>query len=175
MIMKLIQRLLFFTLAVMVISSCGAAYQQRRASEKQAEIKANREALENCDFILEVTRIIPRGFPSKSSNGEYQLRLKGDVVDTRLPFMGSSHDAQYGGVDEISIVFEKETVNLIKDFSNAATGEYRYQFSGGKGKDRWTVTLQVYDNGTANIGCSSNGGRYMSYIANLVIPQRNDE
>lgn len=171
-LMKYFQRLFLFALAVMVISSCGASYKQQHAAEKQAEIKANVAALENCDFILEVTRIIPRGFPSKASNGEYQLRLKGDVVDTRLPYMGSSHEAQYGGVDEISIVFENETVNLIKDFADAAKGEYRYQFTGGKGKDKWTVTLQIYDNGSANIGASSNGGKYMSYIANLVVPTK---
>lgn len=172
--MKFIQRLLFFALMVMVIASCGTAYQQKRAAAKKAERLVYTRALENCDFILEVNRIIPRGFPARASNGEYTLRLEGDIVDTRLPYFGSSHEAQYGGVDEISIVFDKEKVDLIKDFSNAEDGEYRYQFTGGKGPDRWTVTLQVYDNGTANIGCSSNGGKYMSYIASLVIPQRND-
>lgn len=172
--MKRLQNLLLGTLAVMIIASCGASYQEtkeKRAAEKAAERAAIVKALENADFILDVTQIIPHGYPSRMSSGEYQLRLKGDVVNTRLPFIGSSHEAQFGGVDELSIVFENEKVQVIKDFSAAATkGEYRYQFKGGKGKDTWTVTLQVFDSGSASINCSTTGGRFMNFFANLELP-----
>ena len=176
--MKNIARLIVLLLSLATISSCGASYQEskaRRAAEKEAERAATVQALENADFILEVTRIIPRGFPSKISSGEYQLRIEGDVVTTRLPYIGVSHEATYGGADEISIVFDKEKVQLLKDFSKQNKGEYLYQFQGGKGKDKWTVTLQVYDNGTASIGCSASGGRYMSYFANMVLPVKNEK
>lgn len=176
--MKNMQKVLILILSALTICSCGASYQAARAqrnAEKEAERAAIAQALENADFILEVTRIIPRGFPSRISTGEYQLRLEGNVVTTRLPFFGVSHEAAYGGVDDISIVFEKEKVTLLKDFSNGAKGEYRYQFTGGKGKDKWTVNLQVYDNGSANIGCTTTGGRYMSYFANLVLPQPHEK
>jgi len=172
--MKTFEKILFLCLSLLIITSCGASYQASkaaRAAEKEAERIAMTEALEKADFILDITRIIPRGFPSRISTGEYQLRLEGDVVTTRLPFFGVSHEASYGGVDEISIVFDKEKVDLMTDFSNKDRGEYLYRFTGGKGKDKWTVTLQIYDNGTASIGCSTSGGRYMSYYANLVLPE----
>ena len=176
--MKHLQNLLLGLLAVMVITSCGASYQEtkaQRAAEKAAERAAIVQALENADFILEVTQIIPHGYPSRISSGEYSLRLQGNVVNTRLPFIGTSHDAQFGGVDELSIVFEKEKVQLVKDFSQVPkNGEYRYQFKGGKGKDVWTVTLQVFDNGSASINCSTTGGRFMNYFATLVLPTDED-
>ena len=178
--MKNLQWFLFLVLAAVLLSSCGAAYQEnrmRRAAEKEAEQLAILKALADSDFILEVTQIIPRGFPSRHSQGEYSLRLKGDVVTTRLPYMGVSYDApSYGGTDDdVSIVFEKEQVVVLKDFSKAASkGEYLYQFKGGKGKQPWTVTLSIFDSGSATITCAGSGSRFMTFFANLVIPQ-NDE
>ena len=153
----------------LILGSCGAAMQASRA-EREAERLAYAEAIQKGDFILDITQIIPRGYPSRTSTGEYSLRLKESVVDTRLPFLGESRMPVFGGNDEISIVFEKEKVVLQSDFSDARKGEYRYIFQGGKGQDKWTVTLQLYDNGRANIGCASRSGRYMSFIANIVIP-----
>ena len=175
--MKSIRTLLFLVLAGMIMCSCGASYQEakeRRAAEKEAERAAFAAALQNCDFTLEITRLIPRGYPSRESVGEYRLRLEKDVVTTRLPFLGESREAAYGG-DEISIVFNKEKVNLIKDFADADKGEYRYQFRGGEGNGKWTVSIQVYDNGSALIGCQGTGSRYMSYYANLILPQKDAE
>jgi len=177
--MKTLRNILFFSLIGVLLASCGAsssASKSARSAEKQAERQANVQALENCDFILEVTQVIPRGFPSRATNGEYQLKLEGDVVTTRLPFIGTSHEAQYGGTDNISIVFDKEKVKLMKDFSDAAKkGEYRYQFKGGQSGTTWTITLQVFDNGSASIGASGSGGQYMSYFANLVVPDKKNE
>ena len=176
--MKSIRNLIYLVLAGLVITSCGASYQEnkaRRAAEKEAERQAIVSALENCDFKLEVTRIIPKGFPSRESSGEYTLVLKDNVVTTRLPFLGESHEAAYGGTDEISIVFNKEKVALLKDFSDASKGEYRYQFQGGEGPGRWTVAMQIYDNGSALISCTGTGGRFMTYYANVVLPKNNEE
>ena len=172
--MKSIRTLFYLVLAMVALSSCGASYQEakaRRAAEKEAERQAFIQALQNCDFTLEITRIIPKGYPSRESTGEYKLRLEKDVVTTRLPFLGESREAAYGG-DEISIVFNKEKVALVKDFADADKGEYRYQFRGGEGVGKWTVVIQVYDNGSAMIGCTGSGSRYMSYYANLVLPKK---
>lgn len=171
--MKSIQTLLLIALAALATVSCGASYQEAKAqrkAEQEAERQANIAALEHCNFLLEVTTIIPRGYPSRSSTGEYKLRLNKDVVDTRLPFIGDSHDAAYG-TDEISIVFKHEKVALIKDFADAAKGEYRYQFKGGEGPSKWTVSILVYDNGSAIINCANSGGRFMSYNALLALPK----
>ena len=156
----------------LLTASCGASFQERKAA-REAEAAAERaaivRAIENQDFILEITRIMPRGFPSRTSTGEYTLRMQGDVITTRLPYMGESREATYGGVDEISVVFEKEKVQVLKDFTKASEGEYLFQFRGGKSQEKWLVTLQIYDNGSASIGCAS-GSKYMSYFANLVVP-----
>lgn len=168
--MKNFRIILILLATCLIAGSCGAFSQASRA-EREAERQLLVQAIESGNFVLDVTQIIPRGFPSRTSTGEYALRLKNSVVDTRLPYMGESRTATYGGVDEISIVFDSEKVDLQRDFSDAAKGEYRYSFRGGKGQDTWTVTLQLYDSGRANIGCASRTGRYMSFLANILVPE----
>ena len=175
--MKRLQSLIISALAVMVITSCGASYQQTKAdrtAREKAESVAIVKAIKNQDFILDVTQIIPVGFPSRTSTGEYQLRMKDNVINTRLPYIGSSYQPMYGGVDDISIVFDNETVDVVKDFSDSAKGEYGFSFKGGKSSknEKWTVTLRIFDNGRANIYCTSSEGRSMSYFADLEIPDK---
>lgn len=176
--MKKLRNAILLLLAGALLASCGASYQQtkaQRAAEKEAERQACAQALKASDFILDVTMIIPRGFPSKATTGEYRMRVKNDVVNTRLPFMGESHEPAFGGADEISIVFKDEKVQMNRDFSDAAGGEYRYQFTGGTGKNRWKVTIQAFDNGSASIECSSTGGKLMRYTANVLTPDPNKD
>lgn len=156
-------------LAVLVISSCGAAYQQTKAERAALTI-----ALRNSNFNLDVTQIIPVGFPAKNTMGEYSLSLQGNIVNTRLPYIGVSHEAVFPGED-VSIVFNKEEVEVKTDFSKASKGEYSYRFKGGEGIDPWTVQLTVYDSGTAYIDCYSDQGRTMHYYANVTLLDRDEK
>jgi len=171
--MKTIRILLFCLAALFSLSGCGITSASRSA-EKEAERQAIIEAVESGNFVLQITEIIPQGFPMKSSNMEYEMRLKDGVVDARLPYIGRSYEAGFPG-KEISVVFEKEKVALSRDFSEAATkGRYRYMFRGGK-DETWTVSLLLWDSGKADIDCSTQSGRYMSYRAVIVPGTRDDE
>ncbi len=170
--MKNVEKLLFVALAAMMFVSCSPY--GRLSKEKQAAVDekiqaAYVRAIEKPNLRLEVSRIIPNGMPSKSCNGEFVLTLKGNVVDTRLPFIGVSHEPHMGGIDEISIVFDDEKVDLQKDFAKADKGEYVYKFKGGEGYYKWEVKLELYDNGNAYIDCNCDDGRSMHYVANIVL------
>lgn len=171
--MIILRNSLLLLTACLLLNACGAASPAARAEEEARRV-ATATAIEKGDFLLDITQIIPRGYPSRSSTGEYTLRLKDGVVTTRLPFLGESRMPVFGGVDDISIVFDGEKVDLRRDFSDAGKGEYRYQFQSG-GQDAWTVTLQLYDNGRAYIGCNSRSGRTMSFIANVLLPEDDEK
>ena len=65
---------------------------------------------------------------------------------------------------------------FLCDFSKASTkGEYLFQFKGGKGRYPWVVTLSVFDSGSATIYCSGSGARYMTYFANLIVPEKDED
>lgn len=162
--MRFFKTIIICLVACPILFSCGI-YRQT-AEEKQAMVAA----IEQPDLILDITQIIPFGYPSRSSTGEYALRIQGNTVTTRLPFIGDSRIAT-SPMDEISVVFEKEEVDLLHDFSHAVAGEYQYQFKGGKGQDKWKVFLQLFDSGRAYIRCTSTSGRQMSYTADIRIPE----
>ena len=169
--MKNILTVLVLSMAGLILSSCGASYRASQEAERQAIVAT----LEQCNFNLEITRIIPRGYPSRQSLGEYKLSLKDGVVDTRLPYIGDSYSATFGS-EEISIVFKKEKVTVLKDFSLAASqGKYLYQFKGGEGNYKWTVDIQIFDSGSASISCACADGRFMSYYATVVLPDNNSD
>ena len=170
--MKIIEKLMFVALAAMLIVSCGPyskLSEEQRVVVDEAVRKAYVRAIEKPDVKLEITQIIPQGMPSKISTGEFTLRLEGDVVTTRLPFIGVSHQPMYAGADEISIVFDEEKVDLKKDFSKAKKGVYKYKFKGGEGYYKWDVSLILYDNGKATIDCHCTDGRSMNYYADIVL------
>ena len=166
--MKTCRILLICLLACPFLFSCGLS--QKTAAEQMALV----EAIENSDFILDITQIQPFGYPSRASTGEYAMRVKGNIVNTRLPFLGDSRIPTMAS-DEISIVFEKEKVEMQKDFTEASRGEYRFFFKGGKGLDKWKISLQLFDSGKAYIRCTSMGGRHMNYLADIIVPEKDEK
>lgn len=62
------------------------------------------------------------------------------------------------------LVKEKK-IDIAEDFSKK--GEYLLFFKTYSGKDLWEITVQIYDNGKVNIGCSSNSKDYISYMGDL--------
>ena len=170
--MKNIEKLLFVAIAAMLLVSCGPYSKLSKEQQAVVDEKAKAayvRAIEKPDLKLEVTQIIPTGMPTKVTSLEFSLTLKGNEVTTRLPFIGVSHEPHYGGADEISIVFDHETVDLQKDFSKADKGEYFYKFKGGEGYYKWEVQLQLYDNGNAYINCDCTDGRSMKYVAQIAL------
>ena len=102
--MKTCKIILFCLLMSSVALSCGVARQT--AQEHEALV----DAIEDSEFILDITEIMPFGYPSRASTGEYALRVDDETVTTRLPFIGDSRMPMMSS-DEISIVFEKEKVD----------------------------------------------------------------
>ena len=168
--MKTIERLMLVALAAILTVSCGPysklSKEQQTVVDKKVQAAYVR-AIKKPDVTLDITQIIPIGMPTKFTNGQFELTLEGNEVTTRLPFMGVSHGPRMGGIDEISIVFDHEKVDLKSDFSKADEGEYIYKFKGGDGFDKWDMTLRLYDNGTAYIDATCQDGRMMKYIADI--------
>ncbi len=166
------------TMALVALSilsvSCSASYRAQQAAERAATAAMVKEGIDNMDFVLEITQIIPRGFPTKNTQLEYEFKVKDDVVETRLPYYGESRTPVYGD-QEISIVFKKQKVQIAKDFSDADKGEYRFLLEAYSGSVLWTVNIQIYDNGAARIGCKNAAGDYMSYLADFTLPKKEKE
>lgn len=150
---------------ILLTVSCGVS--------KVSPVEESRytDAILNRNFDLEILSIKPSGFPSKSTLGEYFLKVRGDVVDTRLPFIGSSSQPVFSG-EEISIVLENEKVTFSEDFKKASKGKYVYTFEGPASNGSWVFTITLNSNGVAYINCSSPTRGIMNYSAEILIPEQ---
>lgn len=170
--MKNIERLLLVALAAILTVSCGPYSKLSKEQQSVVDSKVQSayvRAIKKPDVKLDITQIVPVGLPTKFTNGEFRMTLEGNEVTARLPFIGTSHEPHMGGIDDISIVFDHEKVDLTSDFSKAGEGEYKYKFKGGDGYYKWEITLRLYDNGTAYIDCTCQDGRMIKYIADITL------
>jgi len=148
-----------------VTVSCGA-FTKVSDAEKASFVKA----IKHHNYTLSVNTVVPTGYPFYQVSGDYELKVNGKKVTTRLPFVGDAHQAIIGGVDEMSIVFDNESVQFADDFSNGKKeGKYITKFTGHTGNTTWEVTLELYDEGSATIRCNSSVRGYMSYYADIVL------
>lgn len=169
--MKKILTLIAMAITAASTLSCGAAWQQTK-EEKAREAARTAAYIDNAvrtkSFTIDITRIFPVAFPSRETLNEYQITFDGDKVTCRLPYIGGSRTAAFGN-DDISIVLEKQKVLYTDDFSDADEGEYRFLFKANSGRDAWKFTIQIYDNGSAFIGCDSNNKDNIRYSGEVVI------
>lgn len=171
--MKKLQTVLYVIVALFLFSPSLSAQEEKTAQQIETE-KKMLEAIKSQHFGLQITQIYPRDLPSIESSGEYVLLMEGDVVSTRLPYIGSAGGIMIDGED-LSIVFDKEEVEVKQDFSKwESDGEAVLSFSGSTQSTRWDVKLRIFVNGQVKIDCTSPRRGYMSYEANFVILKQDE-
>lgn len=166
--MRKITKLLTYFTVIVLVSSCGATAAEKKAEKKAAEaLYAQKidEAIKSMDFTIEITQIIPRSFPSKITQDGYTIEIKGNTVTTYLPYFGVSRSS-IAPSDEQSINVKKQEVIYGRDFSKP--GQYKLSFTAMSGKDKWEFVLQIFDNGSVNIGCRCTDRDSMSYLGEIV-------
>jgi len=165
--MKNLKFLLTGIIIMVILSSCGAASAERKAikkaQEQQVALNVEKSVKEKEIDIL-INKILPLNYPSRTTQQGYFLKIKGDILDCHLPYFGVARTATLG-TEEQSIKIEKKKIVIAEDFSKK--GEYLLFFKTYSGKDLWEITVQIYDNGKVNIGCSSNSKDYISYMGDL--------
>ena len=68
--MKNFRIILILLTTCLIAGSCGSFSKASRA-EREAERQLCAQTIESGYFVLDITQIIPRGFPSRTSTGEY--------------------------------------------------------------------------------------------------------
>lgn len=99
-------------------------------------------------YTIEVNYMSPRRGGMRSVTGGYELTVKGDTVDSYLPYFGDVYRAnpyaQQKGLHFTSLIYNY-TAGMVKQ------GEYRIQFQTETDEDRYIYTIQVFDNGKSYI------------------------
>lgn len=140
--MKRIFEILTILLLTVAAVSCGASKQL--TAEQQSEL---RQMVDNKDFKVNVHRAYPMSGQALTLTSPYALTVRGDSVNSYLPYFGRGYSLPYGGgvglhfegkVNKYSVVERKRDMTEVTlDVSSP--------------DDRLTYTLEVWPNGTVSI------------------------
>lgn len=144
------KKLMFLMLAgVLTLVSCGT---QLLGTDK-AQLADNSEAvclqrvLSSRHYRIKVTQMYPRKGGSRFVDTGYFLEVKGDTLDSYLPYTGQVYRATISGADNLNF-----TSRILKYSSVRKKGNKTVINLGVHSReDYYTYTLTVYDNGKADV------------------------
>lgn len=175
---KLIVMMLTLLLAASPVISESYAQEQKikltRAErkalkeKKKAEEKARLEnALKTCNYKIVINRIYPFGMNAITTNDGYYIKIENGVLDMHVPYMGSSKSAAWGEQRQgIDVEAQKITITS-QYYDKNESWIYQFNFINDNRKDNNTCTIEIYDNGNANIRVESNGRDAIQYSGEI--------
>lgn len=170
--MKHATKLIVLLATVAMLCSCGASSQERKAAKAAEEAQYAKQidaAMNNLDFTIEINRIIPRSFPSKSTQDGYTLQYKDGLLTCYLPYFGTARTAVFGN-EEVSIVADKQEVQMNTDFTKS--GQYRMSCKVKSGNVMWNIVIQVFNNGLSSLDCTTDSRDGISYQGEIVFDEK---
>lgn len=159
------KQLISFAIIALMAVSCGALRETPQEEAAMASYVAS--AVANDNIEISITYIYPQSGPGISSINEYSLAIKDGRVTTRLPFRGTASMVNPFKSDN-SIVFEDQPVD-IKKTSDPKKGKYSLYFEAKCEEERWTVQIDVFDNGKSYITCKSLHSSLMRYDGEVTV------
>ena len=88
----------FLSMAVLILlagSLCAQAQTKAERKAKEAEIVKTR--LENRDYTIEISTVLPMSGRSIQVSPDFTLTVKGDSIRSVLPYFGRAYTIPYGG------------------------------------------------------------------------------
>ena len=114
------------------------------------------------DFRLNVSQMLPSGYPSKAVSYGYSVAVRNDSAFVHLPYMGRVYRP----------VLNDDGLNFalpVDDFKvkEGKKGAKRVEFSVRKQSVRYDFALMVYPNGSADIFLHPDNAQSISYLADV--------
>ncbi|MFW5755947.1 MAG: DUF4251 domain-containing protein [Tangfeifania sp.] len=139
---------------------------ERRAEKQEQRMKEVKNLLESKEFVFNATHALPMGGGSVYLNYSYDVEVKGDTVDSYLPFYGVAYRLEYGGRDA-GFDFTKPAEEYT--FEKEEKG-YKVEFEIDKGNDNLNYTFHISNLGYATLNVISTNRQGISYYGRIEAP-----
>ena len=154
-----------YSLLLMGFVLVGCATQQERA-EKRNEIRgAVAEAVESQQIRIGISWMNTLKYGSKSVTPDFFLELKGDTLNSYLPYMGQAYRPTMPSQSE-GLNFEVPAQSVKK--SHPKNNKWIYEISARTNEDNYKYVVEIYDTGKATIHVSSTSRDPISFDGELV-------
>ncbi len=174
-------RIILAFLVVVICTSTPLLSQDRGSSNKlsKKEIRAAKKAEEKAailniiksnKFKIEISKIFPLSSPAKVTTDGYFVELNDGKFSCMLPYYGSSKTAIMGGVS-LSFESKNQKVSILQgEDPKSESFIYQFYFKNENLNDNWRCTIEVYDNGDANIRVDEGSRDAISYRGEMLVP-----
>ena len=154
-----------YSLLLMGFVLVGCATQQERA-EKRNEIRgAVAEAVESQQIRIGISWMNTLRYGAKSVTPDFYLELKGDTLNSYLPYMGQAYRPTMPSQSE-GLNFEVPAQSVKK--SHPKNNKWIYEISARTNEDNYKYVVEIYDTGKATIHVSSTSRDPISFDGELV-------
>ncbi len=151
--------------AVLLANSCGTALQtaEQRQAEADKTARLVQGALERRSYKIDINYMIPLRGRAQSVNS-YSIRIDGETLHSHLPYFGVSRQSTYGGGNAFS--FDEK----IQSYTDTVTAPGRRTITATvrTDEDTFVYTLNIYENGQADITVHCRNRDNISYRGRLV-------
>lgn len=163
--LKVIMKKVLLCVVVTSFWLVGCATQQERA-EKRNEIRdAVTEAVESRQIRIDISWMNTLKYGSKSVTPDFFLELKGDTLNSYLPYMGQAYRPTFSSQPQ-GLNFEVPARSIQK--SHPKNNKWIYEISARTNEDNYKYVVEIYDTGKATIHVSSTSRDPISFDGELV-------
>ncbi len=142
-------------LLAVLLAGCGTARVSSEEKQQAAEAATEQMQMQLADrhFRIDVTQMYPRRGPGRYVGAEFYVALRGDTVDSYLPYIGEVYYKAYTGGENLNFT------SKVRNYSSARKkgGKTVITFDTRSNEDAYRYRLTVYDNGLAEVAVSAQG------------------
>lgn len=155
--------LLFSFLTYMNAQEPQKSRKERRAEKQEKRMEEVKNLLESKEFVFNATHALPMGGGSIYLNYSYDVEVKGDTIDSYLPFYGVAYRLEYGGRNAgFDFTEPAKEYTFEKD-----DGGYRIEFEIDKGMDNLNYNFHISELGYATLHVISTNRQAITYYGRI--------
>jgi hypothetical protein len=168
------KKIFFLLLVLFTTGTITNAQAQEKKSRK--EIRAERQAekkkeikniLNEKNFVFRPTHAMPMGGGTIYLNYSFDVKIKGDTIDSYLPFYGRAYHVDYGGRNSAFDFTEPaEEYKMEKDEDG-----YVVDFEVKKGMDHISFSFKISELGYATLNVISTNRQAISFYGRIEPPE----
>ena len=161
----LITSVMALTAWVMLV---GCATAEERAARAAEQAKAVKAALQERNYQIAVNRMYPSRGASKIVSSGYTVEVRNDSLISYLPYFGRAYDVPYGGGNGLNFSAP------IRNYKESQTkSDLRHiEIDVKNDEDTYLYTLDIFDNGSADINVRSRQREPISFSGQMEFRQK---
>lgn len=153
----------FIGMVVMMAVCASCAMQRLTPAEKEARqqqvAQMVADSLESAHFRVVFDYVIPTRMQPRHLTTPYEVRVKGDTLNSYLPYFGVVYSVPYGGGE--GLIFDAHIDGY--QCHKVKRDMYRVEIYMNRREDSYVYTFDIFDNGHADLKVSCRNRDFISY------------